>query len=269
MYDASLQSEAPKSCCAEYRTPAAGRYVCKRFHAAGHCTAWRRKQRNFRRGPPRRATNVLLEGHLLPRMLKPSTSRKEPRYLCRKLIAVRRAHHLTLGVKQLAAKFPSSHASCRKAAVGERGEVKHRYDEAHRRRNRRTAVPPLEMPEHYCCCGMILHARRLVAPMLRQVPRPTDTASGATTTASTPTRPRWRRHRGSAPRLAQTPTCQFDEAVFVCWAPSCRNWSAGAPCRKTRALRRRSSEARYGDEVLSTQQTKHLLDPWTQRHGTT
>ena len=68
---------------------------------------------------PRRATNGCLEGRLPPRMLKPSTSRKEPLWpLQKKLIAVRRAHHLTR--EQLAAKlFVTRQAVSR----WERGEV--------------------------------------------------------------------------------------------------------------------------------------------------
>ena len=105
-----------------------------------------------------------------------------------KLIAVRHAHHLTQ--EQLAAKlFVTRQAVSR----WERGEVTPGIDMM-KLIAAVTGEPLshlLEMPERYCqSCGMILTPDDCGTDAT--APRPTITASGATTTASTPTTPRWR-----------------------------------------------------------------------------
>ena len=105
-----------------------------------------------------------------------------------KLIAVRRAHHLTQ--EQLAAKlFVTRQAVSR----WERGEVTPGIDMM-KLIAAVTGEPLshlLEMPEHYCqSCGMILTPGDCGTDATGA--RPIITASGATTTASTPTTPRWR-----------------------------------------------------------------------------
>ena len=180
-----------------------------------------------------------------------------------KLIAVRRAHHLTQ--EQLAAKlFVTRQAISR----WERGEVTPGIDMM-KLIAAVTGEPLshlLEMPEHYCqSCGMIL--------------TPDDCGTDATGTA-TDHYCKWCYDHGKytydttmeamiedcAPRLAQNTGMSLDEASRS-WAPSCRNWSAGAPCRKTR----RATVPRRGRATamrLSMQQTKRCWT-WTPRHGTT
>lgn len=181
-----------------------------------------------------------------------------------KLIAVRRAHHLTQ--EQLAAKlFVTRQAVSR----WERGEVTPGIDMM-KLIAAVTGEPLshlLEMPERYCqSCGMIL--------------TPDDCGTDATG-AATDHYCKWCYDHGQytydttmeamiedcAPRLAQNTGHGHSTKPSRSWAPSCRNWSAGAPCRKTR----NATAPRLGRAMamrLSMQQTKRCWT-WILRHGTT
>ena len=104
-----------------------------------------------------------------------------------KLVAIRRAHNLTQ--EGLAAKL---YVTRQAVSRWERGEVTPGIDMM-KLIGAVTGEPLshlLEMPEHYCeSCGMYLTPGDLGTRTAR---RTTITASGATTTASTPTTPRWR-----------------------------------------------------------------------------
>lgn len=105
-----------------------------------------------------------------------------------KLIAVRRANSLTQ--EQLAAKL---YVTRQAVSRWERGEVTPGIDMM-KLIAAVTGEPLshlLEMPEHYCqSCGMVLTPDDCGTDSAGA--RPTITASGATTAASTLTTPRWR-----------------------------------------------------------------------------
>lgn len=180
-----------------------------------------------------------------------------------KLIAIRRAHRLTQ--EQLAAKlFVTRQAISR----WERGEVTPGIDMM-KLIAAATGEPLshlLEMPEHYCqSCGMILTSDDCG----------TD-ATGATTNHYC----KWCYDHGKytydttmeamiedcAPRWRKTPACRSTKPSHS-WAPSCRNWSAGAPYRKTRSATA-PKRGRAMAMRLSMQQTKRYWT-WILRHGTT
>lgn len=180
-----------------------------------------------------------------------------------KLIAVRRAHHLTQ--EQLAAKlFVTRQAISR----WERGEVTPGIDMM-KLIAAVTGEPLshlLEMPEHYCqSCGMIL--------------TPDDCGTDATG-ATTDHYCKWCYDHGKytyattmeamiedcARAWRKTPACRLTKPSRS-WAPSCRNWSAGAPCRKTRNATAPRLELAMAMR-LSMQQTKRYWI-WILRHGTT
>lgn len=181
-----------------------------------------------------------------------------------KLIAIRRAHHLTQ--EQLAAKlFVTRQAVSR----WERGEVTPGIDMM-KLIAAVTGEPLshlLEMPEHYCqSCGMIL--------------TPNDCGTDAAG-AATDHYCKWCYDHGKytyettmeamiedcAPRLAQNTGMSLDEAVSLMGADLYENWSAGAPCRKTRSATA-PKRGRAMAMRLSMQQAKRCWT-WTPRHGTT
>lgn len=180
-----------------------------------------------------------------------------------KLIAVRRANSLTQ--EQLAAKL---YVTRQAVSRWERGEVIPGIDMM-KLIAAVTGYPLshlLEMPEHYCqSCGMVL--------------TPDDCGTDAAG-AATDHYCKWCYDHGKytydttmeamiedcAPRLAQNTGMSLDEASRS-WAPCCPNWSAGAPCTKTRS----ATVPRRGRAMAtrrSTPQTKHCWI-WIPRHGTT
>ena len=181
-----------------------------------------------------------------------------------KLIAVRRAHHLTQ--EQLAAKlFVTRQAVSR----WERSEVTPGIDMM-KLIAAVTGEPLshlLEMPEHYCqSCGMILTSEDCG----------TDAAGTATNHYC-----KWCYDQGKytydttmeamiedcAPRLGtKTPVCRSTKPSRS-WARCYRNWSAGAPCKKTRS----ATVPKPGRAMamrLSMQQTKRCWT-WILIHGAT
>lgn len=181
-----------------------------------------------------------------------------------KLIAVRRAHHLTQ--EQLAAKlFVTRQAVSR----WERGEVTPGIDMM-KLIAAVTGEPLshlLEMPERYCqSCGMIL--------------TPDDCGTDATG-AATDHYCKWCYDHGQytydttmkamiedcAPRLAQNTGMSLDEAVSLMGAVLPQLERRSAPCRKTKSATAPRLELAMAMR-LSMQQTKRYWI-WILRHGTT
>ncbi len=172
-----------------------------------------------------------------------------------KLIAVRRAHHLTQ--EQLAAKL---YVTRQAVSRWERGEVTPGIDMMKLIAAVTGEPLPhlLEMPEHYCqSCGMIL--------------TPDDCGTDATG-ATTDHYCKWCYDHGKytydttmeamiedVPRgWHKTPVCRSTKPSRS-WEPCCHNWSVGTPCRKTRS----ATVPRRGRAMamrLSMQQTKRY---WT------
>lgn len=180
-----------------------------------------------------------------------------------KLIAVRRAHHLTQ--EQLAAKlFVTRQAISR----WERGEVTPGIDMM-KLIAAVTGEPLshlLEMPEHYCqSCGMIL--------------TPDDCGTDATG-ATTDHYCKWCYDHGKytyattmeamiedcAPRLAQNTGMSLDEAVSLMGAvlPQLERWRT---VQENEECYGAEARARYGNEAIVQQTKRYWI--WILRHGTT
>ena len=164
-----------------------GMYACDRFHA-GHCTAWRcgGVARNSSPRSPVVQPTVAWKGACCRVCLSHQPAERSRYGLCRKAYRCPpRPSPYSGAARRQALRHTPGHQS-----LGtRRGHTGHRHDEAHCRRDRRATVSSARNARALLSeLRHATHTRRLP-----RAPRTTITASGATTTASTLTKPRWRR----------------------------------------------------------------------------